>query len=87
MHYAAHRPERNSQPARLGLAVARRVGNSVTRHRIARRVRHVFAHELPAWDALGCDVVVRVLPAGATATSSEVAADLNRARLVIGARS
>lgn len=84
VHYESHGVESGRQPARLGLAVGRRVGNSVSRHRIARRVRHVFAQNVQAWDELACDVVVRVLPGGATASSAEVATDLDKARRTIG---
>lgn len=71
---------------RFGLAIGRKVGNSVTRHRIARRLRHVIAADLPAWDALGNDVVVRALPAAAHATSADFAAELRRGRDKLTAR-
>lgn len=64
---------------RLGLVVSKQVGNSVVRHRVARRLRHVFAKVSPALPA-GTDVVVRANPAAANATSAQLHADL-RGRL------
>jgi len=63
---------------RVGLIVGRSVGASVVRHRVSRRLRAQLARwlsELPA----GCGVVVRALPGAATATSAQLAADLDDA--------
>ncbi len=65
-------------PARIGFAVGKSVGNSVVRHRVARRLRHLCgspARSLPA----GTLLVVRATPRAAAASSSELAADLARA--------
>jgi ribonuclease P protein component len=62
-------------PARLGLTVSRRVGGSVVRNRVKRRVREWFRthHEtLPK----GKDCVVVARPAAASATSAELAREL-----------
>ena len=53
--------------ARLGVTVSRKVGNSVVRHRLKRRIVEVFRRSpgraaLPAWD-----FVVDVKPAAAAA--------------------
>lgn len=66
--------------ARLGLAVSKTVGNSVVRHRVARRLRHVFAADVSQWDAASLDVVIRALPAAAGAGSNVLAADLTSCR-------
>lgn len=66
--------------ARLGLAVGKSVGNSVMRHQVSRRLRHVFAAEARQWDAAGFDVVVRALPAAAGAPSAQLAAELSSSR-------
>jgi len=61
-------------PPRVGLAVSKAVGGSVVRHRVARKLRHVVAvhvEQLPD----GCSMVIRALPAAATATSSELVDD------------
>jgi ribonuclease P protein component len=47
------------------------VGNAVTRNRVRRRLRHLLAASLPA-APLPLDVVVRALPAAA---SADLAAD------------
>ena len=72
--------------ARLGLAVGKAVGGSVVRHRVSRRVRHVFAAQLPAWDAADLDVVVRALPPAAAASSVEIADVLDAGRRRLAGR-
>ena len=65
-------------PARVGFAVGKGVGNSVVRHRVARRLRHVVRphlRDLPA----GSLLVLRANPAAATATSADLAGDVHRA--------
>lgn len=64
--------------ARAGLVVSKKVGNSVVRHRVARRLRALLAARLPSM-AAGTDVVVRALPPAATASSAELGTDLDGA--------
>lgn len=66
------------QEPRVGLSVGKPVGNSVVRHRVARRLRHVLAMRL---DGLphGSLLVVRAKPSAATADSARLAADLDTA--------
>ena len=66
------------RPARAGVIVGRKVGNSVVRHRVQRRLRHLL---IPHVDQLpsGAALVVRPQPAAATASSSELGGDLDRA--------
>lgn len=52
------------------------VGNSVVRHRVTRRLRPLVRARLTALPA-GTDLVIRALPAAATATSAQLAADLD----------
>lgn len=66
------------EPTRVGLVVSKQVGNSVVRHRVARRLRGVLAQRVSDWPG-GRLIVVRALPAAATATSAELAVDLDRA--------
>ncbi|MGB5952417.1 MAG: ribonuclease P protein component [Ornithinimicrobium sp.] len=69
---------RRTRPPRAGFIVSKAVGNSVVRHRVTRRLRGIVAgrlSELPP----GTDVVVRALPAAATASSVEFSADIDRA--------
>ena len=63
---------------RFGLIVSKAVGNAVVRHRTSRRLRHVcmtFIPKLPA----SVDVVIRALPASATASSEQLEKDLAKA--------
>ncbi|HIW92900.1 MAG TPA: ribonuclease P protein component [Candidatus Corynebacterium avicola] len=65
---------------RMGLVVSKAVGNAVTRHAVSRRLRHVTGSVLQdaALDQGAC-LVLRALPASATATSKELEADVRRA--------
>ncbi|MCD2186463.1 ribonuclease P protein component [Actinomycetospora soli] len=65
-------------PARAGFVVGRAVGNSVTRHRVTRRLRHLVAERLPALPA-GTALVVRAHPPAASSSSAELAEDLDAA--------
>ena len=61
----------------LGLIVSRKVGDAVTRHRVARRLRHAFAavrEELPVAESF---VVLRAHPSIAALSSDEIAAQLS----------
>jgi ribonuclease P protein component len=69
------------RPTLVGFVVARSVGDSVTRHRVTRRLRHQAAALLtdrPTW-SVGLDVVVRALPAASAASSAELRSDLEAA--------
>lgn len=64
--------------ARAGLIVSKKVGNSVIRHQVSRRLRAILRErliELPA----GTDVVVRALPLAKGASSAELRADMDTA--------
>jgi ribonuclease P protein component len=63
---------------RVGLIVGKSVGGSVVRHRVARRLRAQVAGWLSALPR-GSGVVVRALPAAATATSAQLAGNLDAA--------
>ncbi|MTD56144.1 ribonuclease P protein component [Amycolatopsis pithecellobii] len=65
-------------PSRAGFVVSKAVGNSVVRHRVSRRLRHLVAARLgtvPPATAL----VIRALPSAATASSAELGADIDAA--------
>jgi ribonuclease P protein component len=53
---------------RIGLVVAKSVGNAVQRHRVSRRLRHVVRAVLPDLTP-GERVVIRALPTSRHATS------------------
>ncbi len=67
----------NAAP-RAGFVVSGKVGNSVVRHRVARRLRPLVREQLRELPA-GTRLVVRALPPAATAASSELATDLSGA--------
>jgi len=64
-------------PTRAGFVVSRSVGNSVVRHRVQRRLRHLVRDRLDEVPA-GTQVVVRALAAAAQASYAELGADLDR---------
>ena len=66
--------DRPSVP-QAGFVVSGKVGNSVVRHRVTRRLRPLVRAQLAVL-APGTAVVVRALPAAAVATSGELGADL-----------
>lgn len=65
-------------PPRAGFVVSKKVGNSVVRHRVVRRLRAIVAGRLPEMPA-GTALVVRALPAAADATGAALSADFGRA--------
>lgn len=70
-------PDAADHSARLGLVVSRAVGDAVRRNRVKRRLRHLARPELAALPPATV-LVVRALPASASATSTELARDLGR---------
>jgi ribonuclease P protein component len=71
--------------ARVGFVVSKAVGNSVVRHRVSRRLRHLMADRIGTLPT-SYTLVVRALPSSAGASSSELGADLDGAlrRLSLG---
>ena len=64
--------------ARAGFVVSKKVGNSVIRHRVTRRLRPLVRERLAGLPA-GSDLVVRALPAAAVANSRDLARNLDTA--------
>jgi len=58
--------------------VSKSVGNSVVRHAVSRKLRHVVRERLVLLPA-GAHLVVRALAGAGTATSAQLAADLDAA--------
>ncbi len=58
-----------------GFAVSRTVGGAVTRNRVTRRLRAVMAQALPTLPT-GSRVVIRALPAAASASFSQLRDDV-----------
>ena len=71
-------PAAEQGAARAGFVVSKAVGNSVVRHRVTRRLRHLVSARLGTLPA-GSTLVVRALPPAATASSAELGADLDSA--------
>src|SRR5215217_1305621 len=63
---------------RIGLVVAKSVGNSVQRHRVARRLRHVARTVIDELDP-GDRVVIRALPSSRHAISARLEQELRTA--------
>jgi ribonuclease P protein component len=70
-------------PARAGFVVGRSVGNSVVRHRVIRRLRHLVRDRLESLPA-GSRLVVRALPPAAAADSAALGRDLDAALARLG---
>ncbi len=70
---------------RLGLVVSKAVGDSVTRHRVSRRLRHIAA-ELLADVESDLMVVVRANPASATAAHEDLVRDMRTGLAAAAAR-
>lgn len=77
--------EARTGPARAGFVVSKAVGPAVTRNRVKRRLRHLVAARLDRLPR-GCVLVIRALPAAATAASGELARDLDSALGRLGRR-
>ncbi len=56
--------------------MSKAVGGSVVRHAVARKLRHLVRPRLASLPG-GSQLVVRALPASATATSTQLGADLD----------
>ena len=66
-----------SRAVRFGFIISKQVGNAVVRNTVRRRLKAVCAEALPRVPE-GTDVVIRALPASATATYAELRADVHR---------
>jgi len=66
------------EPSRIGFIVSKGVGNAVARNLVKRRLREAGAVSLRE-HGTGFAIVVRALPASATAGWGELAADYNAA--------
>ncbi len=67
----------------VGFVVSSAVGGSVIRHQVTRRLRHIMWSKLDALPR-GTRIVVRALPASATATSVELESDVDKALTRLG---
>lgn len=63
---------------RLGLIVSKKVGDAVTRHRVARQLRHAFAACREALPSPDVYVVVRARPSAARCSAPQFEEQLRR---------
>ncbi len=63
---------------RLGITASRKVGNSVVRHRLKRRVREIFRRFDHRGRLAPMDLVVHLKPAASTKDFSDLAAEIER---------
>jgi ribonuclease P protein component len=76
----------DGEPARVGFVVSKAVGGAVQRNKVHRRLRALMSAQLPDLPA-GSLVVVRALPAAASASYDELGADVTAGlRRVLDAR-
>ncbi|MBO0980300.1 ribonuclease P protein component [Microbacterium sp. SD291] len=66
-----------SRAARFGFIISKQVGTAVVRNTVRRRLKAVCAEAL-ARVPEGTDVVIRALPASATASYADLSADVHR---------
>ena len=78
-----HLLRRDPAPSRAGFIVSKKVGNSVIRHRVTRRLREIARATLPTLPP-GTDLVVRALPQAADADSGALRAAMDGAIRRIG---
>ncbi|MGM1059711.1 ribonuclease P protein component [Saccharothrix sp. Mg75] len=64
--------------SKVGFVVSKAVGNSVVRHRVSRKLRHLVRDRLASLPA-GTSLVVRALAPSADANSAELGHDLDAA--------
>ncbi len=70
-------PGEPGRTTQAGFVVSRAVGNAVTRNRVQRRLRHLVREHLDSLPGSAM-LVIRALPAAATASSTELRDDLAR---------
>lgn len=70
---------------RFGLVVSKAVGDSVTRHRVSRRLRHIAAEVVETLES-DLMVVIRANPASASASHQDLVRDFRKALAVASAR-
>ncbi|MFI9449183.1 ribonuclease P protein component [Amycolatopsis sp. NPDC052450] len=76
VHALTTDPPDAAEAARAGFVVSKAVGNSVVRHRVARRLRHLVSARLGTLPP-GSSLVIRALPPAADASSAELGSDLD----------
>ncbi|MFK0243272.1 ribonuclease P protein component [Amycolatopsis azurea] len=76
VHALTTDPSDAAEAARAGFVVSKAVGNSVVRHRVSRRLRHLVSARIGTLPP-GSSLVIRALPPAADASSAELGSDLD----------
>ncbi|WP_181775558.1 ribonuclease P protein component [Amycolatopsis pittospori] len=76
VHALSTDPSDAAEAARAGFVVSKAVGNSVVRHRVSRRLRHLVSARIGTLPP-GSSLVIRALPPAADASSAELGSDLD----------
>ncbi|MFD0810762.1 ribonuclease P protein component [Amycolatopsis umgeniensis] len=76
VHALTTDPSEAADAARAGFVVSKAVGNSVVRHRVSRRLRHLVSARIGTLPP-GSSLVIRALPPAADASSAELGSDLD----------
>ncbi|WP_409489532.1 ribonuclease P protein component [Amycolatopsis sp. cmx-11-12] len=76
VHALTTDPPDAAEAARAGFVVSKAVGNSVVRHRVTRRLRHLISARIGTLPP-GSSLVIRALPPAADASSAELGSDLD----------
>lgn len=78
-----HIAQGSTKDSRFAFAVGKNVGNSVIRHKITRRLRHLVISNYSKFPT-GSDVVVRALPGIETASHQELQDNFDFALAKVG---
>ncbi len=73
-----HFHSNEGQDVRLGITASRKVGNSVVRHRLKRRIREIFRRFEHREKLRAMDVVVHLKPPAAQADFAALAVEVRR---------
>lgn len=82
-HLVFHIAQSNNPESRFAFAVGKNVGNSVIRHKVTRRLRHLVMDNYQKFPA-GSDVVVRGLPGCERASHEELQTSFTDALAKVG---
>lgn len=78
-----HIAQSNKPESRFAFAVGKNVGNSVIRHKVTRRLRHLVMDNYTKFP-IGSDVVVRALPGAELASHQELQTSFSDALAKVG---
>ncbi len=71
------------QEGRVGISVSKKVGNSVVRHRVKRRIREALRTHLREWKD-GCDIVIAARQAASSSDFRDILSAVEQAGKRLG---